>query len=202
MLLARLRAHPFALSLFTATAKTAAADAVTQRYLEGAESIDRRRVTVFTLFGFWYLGGFQYFLYVRCFRRWFPAAEAFGDHATLAARLKDTAGLRDLAKQVFVGNFVHIPFAFLPCFYLTQEVTTHGAAASPTTALVSYRQNLWSDCVSAWTIWIPGHAVFFSVPLWLRLPVNHAMSFLYVCLLSAMRGRGAVHDRPSGEGLS
>ena len=96
----------------------------------------------------------------------------------------------DLAKQVAAGNFLHIPFLFLPCFYLTQEVTTHGmAAASPSHALASYRRNLWSDSVSAWTIWIPGHCIFLAVPLYLRLPINHAMSFGYVCVLSLMRGR-------------
>ena len=187
---ARLRSSPFLFSLTTATAKTAAADAVTQRYIEGAETIDQRRLGVFTVFGFWYLGCFQYFLYVRCFARWFPAAERFGEHATLAARLGDRAGLLDLAKQVAAGNFLHIPFLFLPCFYLTQEVTTHGmAAASPSHALASYRRNLWSDSVSAWTIWIPGHCIFLAVPLYLRLPINHAMSFGYVCVLSLMRGR-------------
>lgn len=107
---------------------------------------------------------------------------------TLAARLKDFAGLSDLAKQVAVGNFLHIPFAFLPSFYLTQEVCTHGRNASPLSALQACHRNIWADCVAAWAIWIPGHAVFFSVPLWLRLPVNHAMSFAYVCILSFSRG--------------
>ena len=190
-LVARLRSAPFTLALATSTVKTAAADVMTQKYIEGADTIDLNRLGTFTVFGFYYLGAFQYFLYVRCFRRWFPAAEAFGEHATLAARLRDLPGLRDLAAQVAVGNFLHIPFAFLPSFYLTQEVTTHGLAdASPANALTSWQTNLWSDCVSAWAIWVPGHAIFFSVPLWLRLPVNHAMSFAYVCVLSAMRGQG------------
>ena len=64
--------------------------------------------------------------------------------------------------------------------------------ASASRALSSYYSNAWSDCIAAWTIWIPGHAIFFSVPLWLRLPVNHAMSFAYVCVLSLSRGRGAA----------
>ena len=200
-MLARLRSAPFSLSLATATVKTAAADAVTQRYLEGSPLLDYRRLGVFTVFGFWYLGAFQYFLYVRCFRVWFPAAEAFGEHATLAARLCDAPGLRDLARQVAFGNLVHIPFCFLPAFYLTQEVTMHGAGASPAHALASYKRNMWSDCVSAWTIWVPGHAVFMAVPLWLRLPVNHGMSFIYVCVLSLMRGRvSSRHDRPESDG--
>ena len=55
-MLARFRAAPVALSLGTATAKTAAADAVTQRYLEGSTTLDYGRLSVFTCFGFWYLG--------------------------------------------------------------------------------------------------------------------------------------------------
>ena len=158
-MLARLRAHPFTLSLVTATTKTAAADALTQRYLEQQPEIDQRRLALFTGFGFWYLGGVQYFLYVRCFARWFPHATAFGEHATLAARLADAPGLRDLARQVVVGNFLHIPFAFLPSFYLTRELTDRGwADASAARALASYRTNLVDDCASAWSIWIPGHA--------------------------------------------
>ena len=197
--LARLRSYPFSLSLFTATSKTAAADVLTQLYLEpsGSEGgsnsaqLSLRRVCVFTVFGFWYLGGFQYWLYVRCFSRWFPSAKTFGEHASIAARLNDRKGLIDLAKQVAVGNFLHIPFLFLPSFYMTQEICTHGYDASPLEALQSFRLNLWKDCMAAWSIWIPGHAIFFSVPLWLRLPVNHAMSFCYVCVLSFTRGRGA-----------
>lgn len=198
--LARLRNYPFTLSLFTATTKTAAADVLTQLYIEprssgsDAQTLSLRRIGVFTVFGFWYLGGFQYWLYVKCFARWFPSAKSFGDHATIAARLNDRKGLIDLAKQVAAGNFLHIPFLFLPSFYVTQEVCMHGTDASPAKALQSYRSNMWNDCVAAWTIWIPGHAIFFSVPLWLRLPVNHAMSFCYVCVLSYSRGQGAASD--------
>ena len=187
-MLHRFRAHPFSFGLATATVKTAAADVVTQRYIEGRERIDTRRVGVFTIFGFWYLGAFQYLLYVKAFGRWFPRAKQFGEHSTLTARLNDVKGLRDLARQVVAGNFIHIPFCFLPAFYLTQEVTTNGSDASTARALTSYTANFWDDCASAWAIWVPGHAIFFSVPMWLRLPVNHAMSFAYVCVLSVMRG--------------
>ena len=182
------RAHPFRISLGTATLKTAAADVLTQRYLEGSPSIDVRRLGLFTIFGFYYLGAFQYALYVRGFARWFPAATKFSEHATLAARMSDKAGLRDLVLQITAGNFVHIPFLFFPAFYLTQDATVHGWAASPARALDRYRRNAWTDLTSAWSIWIPGHAIFFSVPMWARLPTNHALSFGFVCVLSVMRG--------------
>ena len=193
---ARLRSAPLALSLCTATLKTAAADVLTQRCIEGAE-LDVRRTAIFTVFGFWYLGGVQYWLYVRTFSRWFPSARRFGEHASLRARLNDVAGMRELAGQTVFGNFVHIPFGFLPSFYLTQELVAHGRDATPSRALRRYYDNSWSDLVSAWAIWIPGHAIFFSVPLWVRLPTNHAMSFLYVCILSFMRG-GGHRERATG----
>jgi hypothetical protein len=105
MLLHRLavigRSRPTAVSLVTATTKTVAADVVTQRYLEGRTEIDVRRTGLFTAFGFWYLGGFQYWLYAHIFIRWFPAAARFGEHATLAARLRDRDGLKALACQTF-----------------------------------------------------------------------------------------------------
>ena len=195
MLLSRLRSAPISLSLATATAKTAAADALTQRCIEGRPAIDTRRTALFTVFGFYYLGGFQYWLYVRCFARWFPSAKRFGEHATIADRCRDAVGLRELAAQTFLGNFVHIPLVFFPCFYVTQELITNGAAPQPqhapvATALRRYRDNAWDDLRSAWAIWVPGHAIFFAVPLWLRLPLNHAMSFAFVCVLSLTRGGG------------
>ena len=189
--------RPFATSLVTATSKTVAADLVTQRFLEGKEEIDARRTALFTAFGFWYLGGFQYWLYVKCFGRLFPRAASFGEHASLTARLRDTAGLRDLAAQVALGNFFHIPFLFYPAFYVTQEVVSQGLRdASPSDALRRYREHCVEDLRSAWAIWIPGHAIFFSVPMWLRLPTNHAMSFAFVCVLSLMHG-GEAGDAPA-----
>ncbi len=186
------RSRPIAASFVTATTKTAAADLVTQRCLEGRADIDARRTGLFTVFGFWYLGGFQYWLYVQVFSSWFPAAARFGEHATLAARLRDHAGLKALAGQTALGNFVHIPFLFFPAFYLTQEFVQRGHEASATAAMRRYATNASDDLYSAWLIWVPGHAIFFSVPLWLRLPMNHAMSFAFVCVLSLMRGSSFI----------
>ena len=82
---------------------------------------------------------------VRCFSRWFQHAARFGEHPTLAARLSDRAGLRDLLGQVVVGNFLHIPFIFLPSFYLLQVVLDRGVDASPKRALQTYARNAHDD---------------------------------------------------------
>ena len=182
------RANPLSTALVTSTIKTTAADALTQIYLEDCKTLDYQRLGLFTGFGFMYLGAFQYLLYVKLFAKWFPHAAKFGDLPTTAARLCDRQGMIDLAKQTFVGNFLHIPFCFFPAFYLTKEVIEKREQASPLRAIEQYRTNAANDLITAWQIWIPGHMLFFSVPLWARLPTNHAMSFGFVCVLSGMRG--------------
>jgi len=136
------RKYPFATALGTATVKTAAADALTQRCIEQREELDVRRLAFFTGFGFAYLGGFQYMLYVRLFGRLFPhAAGIFSDRAVLLARLTDRQALKELFLQVGIGNFIHIPFVFLPAFYLVQEVCEKGTTTSPRHAICKYAEN-------------------------------------------------------------
>ena len=57
-----------------------------------------------------------------------------------------------------------------------------------TKALTKYKKNCVEDWISMWKIWIPGDAFVFALPLYARLPANHVISFIYVCILSAMRG--------------
>ena len=76
--------------------------------------------------------------------------------------------------QTLAGNFVHIPFAFFPAFYVTQEVVNHGSGAAAARDVSATARA--SDLVAAWQIWVPGHLIFFSTPLWARLPTNHANS--------------------------
>ena len=69
--------HPFAFQLFVATAKTSAADLVVQVVAErkSLSEIDWKRNGIFVVFGFAYLGGFQYWLMVNKYRQWFPTME-------------------------------------------------------------------------------------------------------------------------------
>ena len=66
-------ANPIKFGVGVATVKTAAADLLTQKAIEGKawDSIDWRRNGLFTVFGFAYLGGFQYWLQVNMFRKMF-----------------------------------------------------------------------------------------------------------------------------------
>lgn len=93
--------NPFAFQLIVATGKTSAADLVAQVVAEGKifDEIDWKRNGIFVVFGFAYLGGFQWWLMVTKYRQWFPTMDSFAK-LTFAQKLKDKAGLIDAAKMV------------------------------------------------------------------------------------------------------
>ena len=66
--------NPFLFQLGVATVKTSAADLVAQMVAErkSLEEVDWKRNAIFVVFGFAYLGGFQYWLMVSKYRQWFP----------------------------------------------------------------------------------------------------------------------------------
>lgn len=83
--------HPFALAVGLTCCKTAAADIMTQRFIEGKEELDWRRTAIFAAFGTCYLGAFQYALLTKLVPRLLPGVAAFIDkpvraHPLLAAR--------------------------------------------------------------------------------------------------------------------
>jgi len=69
---ANMMKHPWRWGVGTAVIKTSVADLIAQMAIEKRETVDVRRNVVFSLFGFFYLGGFQYHLYNNLFTRWFP----------------------------------------------------------------------------------------------------------------------------------
>lgn len=193
--------YPFAFGVGIATIKTGLADLIVQKYIEKKKEVDYTRLALFTVFGFAYLGLFQYALYVVAFSRLFKSATSF---AKLPFREKifNKPGLIDLGKQIFIDCFIHAPIFFFPCYYVTKECIMGDANAlnggSPsqivTTALEKYKKNYWEDWIAMWKIWVPGDAFVFALPLWARLPANHSISFVYVCILSFMRGASEEED--------
>lgn len=91
--------YPFACQLTIATFKTSAADILIQTTVEKKKlsEIDLRRNAIFLLFGFTYLGGFQWWLLINKYKQWFPTMERFGN-SPLSKKLRDRAGLWDAAK--------------------------------------------------------------------------------------------------------
>eukprot|EP00931_Biecheleriopsis_adriatica_P006420 TRINITY_DN107826_c0_g1_i1.p1 TRINITY_DN107826_c0_g1~~TRINITY_DN107826_c0_g1_i1.p1 ORF type:complete len:280 (-),score=44.69 TRINITY_DN107826_c0_g1_i1:35-802(-) len=186
---------PFATNVIVATVKTSVADLIVQK-AEGKSEIDWQRNGAFTLFGFAYLGIAQWFIYVTMFAKLCPNAVRFSN-LTWAEKLKDRAGQIDLIKQVCLDNFVHYTFVYYPVFYVIKEFINSSVLATDSEkpadnmisrALNKYRGNCVQDNLYMWSLWVPGDLIVYAVPIWMRLPLNHAISLAWTMILSNLRG--------------
>ena len=171
--------------------KTVAADALVQRYMEGKRELDKRRLAVFFSFGLFQVGFVQYQLYVNAFSTAFPGVAKFAA-APLAAKLRDAQGMRNLAKQVFLDQFVYHPLCYFPVFYCCKEVI-QGDATTPhdiaSRAMANYLPNALDDLTALWKIFLPTAVVQFSLmPMHLRVPWVASVGFFWCGILSWMRG--------------
>ncbi len=198
--------HPVIIAVCVATIKTAAADIIVQTQIEGCESVDWRRVGLFTAFGACYFGAFQYFLYVKCFSWWFDAVRL----AKMNMKQIFAAGgatrnnfLKQLGFDLFVINHFFFTMYYGFKISITDPEISIFEGGTPadwaSAAWKKYAKNNFAggpgqpgfleDWIGFWKVWIIGDIIVFGmVPLWARLPVNNTISFIYVLVLSFMRG--------------
>jgi len=209
--------RPFLFGAVFSAVKTSFADQLVQRVVERKAEIDWKRNAAFALFGGVYLGGVQYAIYVPFFTRIFPKAESFAAKP-FKRKLKDSAGLLQLAAQVVLGQFVFDPLLYFPCFYCTKELVAASCATDETksnspgsenstvlsnvvsSGLSAYRANWKEDLVAMWQVWVPATVVNFAcMPMHARIPFMASLSLLWTCKLSIMRGDAAA-DGSGGSG--
>jgi hypothetical protein len=203
------KSYPFANNLLIATTKTAAADLLAQVVIAQTPvtDIDWQRSFLFCLFGCLYLGAFQYAYQVQVFKRLFDV-DRFTQQ-TWSEKLRDKEGLQALAAQTVLDLTV-LTVIYLPTFYIFKAAVFGGggstmmmtmiddplptAPADPvvlqwlSTGLDNYRTNFAKDEADLIKVWLPADLVCFSVPLYLRLPVRHVVSFVWTAYLSFVRG--------------
>jgi glycine cleavage system regulatory protein len=181
--------HPVIFGVGFSCVKTSFADYLVQKHIERRKEIDLRRNLAFGLFGFFYLGGIQYAIYVPGFRRLFPLAERF---ALLKFRdkLRDMKGMLSMATQVVLDQCLHHPFLYFPVFYMLKTTVQGG---TPWDGLTRYSSNVKEDLLALWKVWVPATILNFTFsPMWLRIPFVATTSLLWTCILSAMRGASEV----------
>lgn len=183
------RRRPVLFGVGFSCSKTSFADYLVQKFVEKREEIDIKRNLSFASFGFVYLGGIQYALYVPIFGRLFPNAAAFAAKP-LIEKLADKRGMGAVVAQVALDQCVHHPLMYFPAFYMTRECIEKGAGiASVQAALEKYRANMKEDMVALWKVWVPVTFMNFALsPMWMRIPVVATTSLGWTCILSAMRG--------------
>ncbi|KIZ01914.1 hypothetical protein MNEG_6046 [Monoraphidium neglectum] len=144
--------------LVTTVIKTSAADLFAQTVMEGTEfkDVDWKRHAVFCSFGFFYLGGFQYYLYNHLFVKWCHGI-------TLRVGHYGSAPIK-----TFIDQAIHHPFCYFPCLYLTKGAFEGRPIQS---TYNTYKVELWENCKALWTIWVPAQLINFAfVPRHLRIP--------------------------------
>lgn len=186
------RSHPFIFGVVVSGFKTSFSDLLVQKVVEKREEVDWKRNLAFATFGFVYLGGVQYALYVPIFGRIFPNAASFASK-TFREKVKDGKGVRSLFGQVFLDQCVHHPLAYFPAFYCIKESVMSDKPDYKRT-LLEYKSNLKEDLLALWKVWVPSALLNFAfMPMWARVPWVAGTSLVWTCILSAMRG-GAVKD--------
>lgn len=170
-----LKMRPLVSSLVGNTLKTVGADILTQTMIEKKEDLDLKRLALFTTFGCAYLGGWQYFIFNKCF--------VFVQSAMTTRRIST---LSQASALTFLDMGVHTPLMYYPSFYMMKGVLED---KTPTESLMEYRNNFSSDMTSICKVWIPAQMINFTlVPLYLRMPYITGVSFAWTVLLSMMRG--------------
>ncbi|GAX19032.1 hypothetical protein FisN_8Hh255 [Fistulifera solaris] len=185
--------HPFAFQLIVATVKTSAADLVVQTVAEGKQlsEVDWRRNGIFVVFGFVYLGGFQYWLMVTQYRRWFPTMDKFAK-MSLIDKFKYPAGMLDAAKMVLFDVIVHLPMMYFPTYYMVKEFVG-GSSWNPVDwahdGITKYSKNMKEDLTAMIQLWGPSDCVQFILPVHIRMPFRHIVSFFWTAYVSFTRGQ-------------
>lgn len=191
--------YPFYFGVGLSCVKTSASDLLVQKVVEQRETIDWRRNSAFAAFGFFYLGGVQYSIYVNLFGRMFPNAAKFAK-LPIRDKIKDIKGMFQLGAQVFLDQCVHHPLMYFPAFYCTKEIVM-SENPNISKCLADYKKNMWEDLDALWKIWVPATLVNFAfMPMHARIPFVAGVSLLWTCVLSAMRGGDVVHGQDMAGG--
>jgi len=184
--------HPFAFQLMVATGKTSGADLVTQMVAEGKslDEVDWKRNGIFVVFGFAYLGGFQWWLMVTKYRQWFPTMDKFAK-MSFAEKLKYPAGILDAMKMVVFDVVVHLPMIYFPTYYTVKEFVG-GTSWNPIDwaqdGVTKYTKNMKEDLTAMIKLWGPSDCIQFVLPLHIRMPFRHLVSFFWTSYVSFTRG--------------
>jgi hypothetical protein len=178
--------------------KTGGVDLFVQTQIETKElkDVDRKRFLFFTSFGFLYLGCVQYAIYVPLFRNIFPNMVSFSKKS-LVDKVRDKQGMKQIAYQVSLDQFIHHPFLYFPTFYIVQQIVENEKIDNKTikTGLGRYEENYQTDLFALWKIWIPATIINFTInPMWMRIPFTAMTSVLWTAMLSIMRGGDFVES--------
>jgi len=185
-----------------AVSKTVTADYIAQKYFDGNEKYDARRGMAFALFALLYQSGLQYFFHVFCFSRMFPTIRTWSTLSFKEKIFSQPHGWWSVVGQNIIDQ-CGITWIYYPLFYALKGITQSDRGSIKPAELYTavknkLRSNFIDDVTTSWVVWMPANMLVFALPLWLRLPVLHSISFGWICLLSILRGK----EKSGGDSIS
>ena len=115
------------------------------------------------------MGAGQYVLYCLLFEAIFPAA-------TAAASVG----------KMFLDQFVHVPFIFLPIFYATDAWV---CGKGMDYVRNKYESEALTTLKANWCIWVPASFLsFYAIPTHWRIPFVSLVSFVSTSVFSVLQG--------------
>ena len=106
-------------------------------------------------------------------------------------RIFPGTGAAVVAKRVFFDQVINTGMWYYPLFYMVQSIVMNAKCdvATASEGLERCATNWTTDMVNCWKLWVPCQAVNFSVvPVHMRVPFAAGVSFVWSCILSALRG--------------
>jgi len=180
--------HVFIFGVAVAGTKAALADACVQKRIEKAKAMDWRRMKVFCLFGAAFCGVWQYFLYNRLFPRLVPDIDRFLA-LSFRQRLRDIQGLKGIAIQCSIDNFINNAIFYFPAFYTVKLYLEGSSSLNPMIGVRRYMESWKEDLSSILIVWIPAQTFnFFFCPMWARVSFTALISFGFTAYVSFLRG--------------
>ena len=163
--------------------KNATADFIIQtRFEEPGESggISLKRIVTFTTFGLLYVGGAQYIIFNRILPKFLPG-------------LLEGRNVKAAVSAVVFDQAIHMPFMYLPSFYLFRECGLGDGTSINSIAKNAYREwvnGFGSDMLASMCVFIPVQGLnFFFIPPHFRVPLLTSVGFGWVMGLSYFRGK-------------
>ena len=114
---------------------------------------------------------------------------------SFAEKLKDKAGILDALKMVVFDVTVHLPMIYFPTYYTVKEFVG-GDSWNPVDwakdGVSKYFTNAKDDLTAMIKLWGPSDCIQFVLPMHIRLPFRHLVSFFWTAYVSFTRG--AIED--------
>jgi|EP00945_MAST-04E_sp_MAST-4E-sp1_P005587 hypothetical protein len=186
-------ANALAFSIAFGGLKNATADYMIQTRFEDAKEnggVSMKRLVTFTTFGLFYVGGVQYIVFNRMLPRFLPG-------------LLEGKNIKAAISAVAFDQAIHMPFMYLPSFYLFRECGLGSGTSLSSIGKNAYNEwtnGFGSDMLASMCVFIPVQGLnFFFIPPHFRVPLLTSVGFGWVMGLSYFRGKYGNADQGSAE---